>query len=399
MKKVRLISWSLLLLLFVSSFVVSASEPLVSTVFFESDVRDAINELVFQTGINIIMDETVRGVITLDLQDVPLEKALSMISLSGGFSFRKIDDFYFLGIADPKSSSFQHLVETESLHLQYISQDEARALLSSVYDDYLRSSPERDVITITAPQELREKFKKDVSAIDQPLKQVLIQAIVTEISHDALNEYGINLLDFTKQGSAEIGSDWRGMRLSSELGETLDTFSFRTNFFNYGDLFAQLRMLESENKAKIKANPKVLVNDRGTVELFSGQTQHLILADTGTSSRLEAVDVGISLKATPKILNGDELEIIIAPEISHFVNDKYNSKTGLAVRRNEVSTSVYVQNGQMIVLAGLTIEEQSDLKSQVPILGSIPLVRWFFSNSTERVEERELVVFLIAEIQ
>ena len=99
------------------------------------------------------------------------------------------------------------------------------------------------------------------------------------------------------------------------------------------------------------------------------------------------------------MLNADELEIVITPEISHFVNDRYNSRTGLSVRRNEVSTSAYVKNGQTVVLAGLTVEQLNDRSSQVPILGSIPIVRWFFSSTTEQKEDRELVVFLVAEIQ
>ena len=396
MKKSGLSFCCLLFVLFAFSLGVLAQEPLVSTVFFETDVRDAVNELIFQTGINIIMDETVRGIVTLDLRDVPLEKALTMLSMAGGFSFRKIDDYYFLGIADPRSPSFQYLVETESIKLQYISESEARALLSPIYDDYLRSSFERDVISITGPRELIERFKEDIKAIDRPLQQVLIQAIVTEISHDALKEYGINLLDFSKEGST---NQWKGVSFSSELGEFVDTLAFRTNFLDYGDLLAQLRLLESEKKAEIKANPKILVNDRGTAEIFSGQTQHLILTETATSSRVEAVDVGISLSVSPRVLNADELEIVITPEISHFVNDRYNSRTGLSVRRNEGSTSAYVKNGQTVVLAGLTVEQLNDRSSQVPILGSIPIVRWFFSSTTEQKEDRELVVFLVAEIQ
>lgn len=396
MKKSGLSFCCLLFVLFAFSLGVLAQEPLVSTVFFETDVRDAVNELIFQTGINIIMDETVRGIVTLDLRDVPLEKALTMLSMAGGFSFRKIDDYYFLGIADPRSPSFQYLVETESIKLQYISESEARALLSPIYDDYLRSSFERDVISITGPRELIERFKEDIKAIDRPLQQVLIQAIVTEISHDALKEYGINLLDFSKEGST---NQWKGVSFSSELGEFVDTLAFRTNFLDYGDLLAQLRLLESEKKAEIKANPKILVNDRGIAEIFSGQTQHLILTETATSSRVEAVDVGISLSVSPRVLNADELEIVITPEISHFVNDRYNSRTGLSVRRNEVSTSAYVKNGQTVVLAGLTVEQLNDRSSQVPILGSIPIVRWFFSSTTEQKEDRELVVFLVAEIQ
>ncbi|NLJ81134.1 MAG: secretin [Firmicutes bacterium] len=388
-----------LALVFVLAFgcTVQAEEHLVSTVFFETDVRDAINELVFQTGVNIIMDETVRGIITLDLDDIPLEKALTMISLAGGFSYKKIDDFYFLGIVDPRSASFQYLTETESVKLQYISQEEARALLPPVYDNYLRSSAERDIISITAAKTLVEKFKTDVAAIDQPSRQVLIQAIVTEISQDALKEYGVNLLDFSQQGGSEAG--WQGIRFSSESSQGFDTLNLGMKILDYGNLLTQLRLLESEHKAEIKANPRVLVNDRGTVNLFSGQTQHLILSGTGASSTLEAVNVGISLRVTPRILTGEELEIVIAPEVSHFVSDKYNSRTGLIVRRNEVSTSVYVQNGQTLIIAGLTLDQHADVRSHVPVLGKIPVIRWLFSSSTEKTEDRELIVFLVAEIQ
>ena len=105
------------------------------------------------------------------------------------------------------------------------------------------------MISITGPRELIERFKEDIKAIDRPLQQVLIQAIVTEISHDALKEYGINLLDFSNEGST---NQWKGVSFSSELGEFVDTLAFRTNFLDYGDLLAQLRLLESEKKAKLR---------------------------------------------------------------------------------------------------------------------------------------------------
>lgn len=386
-------------LILVLGSTVAAEEPLVSTVFFESDVRDAVSELVFQTGVNIIMDETVRGIITLDLDNVPLEKALTMLSLAGGFGFKKIDDYYFLGIVDPRNPSFQHLTETESIKLQYISQAEARDLLPSIYDGYLRSSSERDIISITATPDIIKQFRRDVAAIDQRTQQVLIRAIVTEISHDILEEYGINLLDFDRRGSEGDDGSWRGLRLSSEDGSLADSFSFRTRFLDYGDLLAQLKLLESENKAEIKANPRVMVSDRRTVNLFSGTTQHMVVQGTGTTATLQAIDVGISLRVTPRVVNGEELEIIVAPEVSHFVSDRQNGRGTLVIRRNEVSTTVYVKDGQTLMIAGLTLEQETSYRSKVPVLGSIPILRWLFSNTSERLEERELIVFLVAEIQ
>jgi type II secretory pathway component HofQ len=69
----------------------------VNLFLFESSIRDALSEISLQTGVNIIPDSTVSGRVTVDLQDVPLEQALRIILIGGGYSFRKIDDFYFVG--------------------------------------------------------------------------------------------------------------------------------------------------------------------------------------------------------------------------------------------------------------------------------------------------------------
>ena len=75
----------------------AASEPLVSMIFIQDDLRDAITELVLQTGVNIIMDESVHGLVTLDLVDVPLDRALRLMTMAGGYQVHKVEDFYFIG--------------------------------------------------------------------------------------------------------------------------------------------------------------------------------------------------------------------------------------------------------------------------------------------------------------
>lgn len=97
--------------------------------FYETDLRDAIHELSIQTGINIIADQTVNGVITVDLRDVPLEKALNMILSSGGFTFRKIEDYYLVGLADPRNVSFSDLSDFEVIQLENITVKEVFNLL------------------------------------------------------------------------------------------------------------------------------------------------------------------------------------------------------------------------------------------------------------------------------
>lgn len=79
--------------------VAEETQPLVNLFLFETNVRDALSEISMQTGVNIIPDSTVSGLVTVDLQDVPLERALRMILIGGGYAFKKIDDFYLVGPA------------------------------------------------------------------------------------------------------------------------------------------------------------------------------------------------------------------------------------------------------------------------------------------------------------
>jgi type II secretory pathway component HofQ len=71
---------------------------------------------------------------------------------------------------------------------------------------------------------------------------------------------------------------------------------------------------------------------------------------------------------------------------------------GFSVRRSSVTTNVLTENEQTLLLAGMTLQQTADQKSQVPLLGKLPIIRWFFSERSESDEERELLIFVTAEI-
>jgi type II secretory pathway component HofQ len=221
--------------------------------------------------------------------------------------------------------------------------------------------------------------------------------LVTEISTEVLEESGSNFLElFTGTGSGNL-SYYDYMEESAEedhflgIGETI-TLATDTS---YGQLLTQLRALEKEEKAEIEANPRVRVSDRATAELFIGEERSFLLQTSEDESSLETVDVGISLKVTPEILNEDELRLKVAPDISHFTHETEND---IVIRSSELSSTVYAKNGEMLTLAGITLDERVEYKSQVPLLGDIPLVRLLFRRQTEKKGERELLIFIIPEI-
>lgn len=361
----------------------------ISTLFYETDIREALGELVLQTGINIIYDETVRGIVTLDLDEVPFEQALRMLLIGGGYTYRRLDGFYLVGLADPRSPMFPSLVETETVRLQYLTAGEARSLLPTFYDRYLRVPGEGYTMTVTGPPDIIARLREDLAKVDTPQQEILIKALVTEVSTEFLEELGGSFFNWSTQGAPNWDSDG----VFSIGLPTPGTVTLGSSLF--GQLEARIRALEQDDLAKVRANPQIRVIDRRTANLFVGDTRHIILTPEGAASRLERVDVGVTLNVTPRVLGDNQIHLTITPEISHVTDER---REDLVVRRSEMSTSLFLRSGEMVLLAGMTVDDILRQERKVPILGDIPLLRLFFRQTIERQGERELLVFITAEI-
>ncbi|MFW6301701.1 MAG: secretin and TonB N-terminal domain-containing protein [Bacillota bacterium] len=359
-------------------------EPLVSTVFFEEDIREALNEMALQTGVNIVYDESVVGRVTLDLKDVPLEKALDMMLLTGGYEYQKVDEnFYIVGSPDPDSPVFERISSSETIKLDYISANHAVQILPPYYEDFIRTSDEADdMLTITAPENVIENFKKDLEKIDNPEPEILIEVMVTEVSTEVIEERGMDLFGLTTAGSGEGYSiEYDGIFALEAAGPA-------------GQLLAQIKLLEQQDKAEITANPSIRVSNKETANLFVGEERVLIL-ELEDEDVLEEVEVGIALEVTPEIKASDDIRIEISPDISHFTEERGDQ---LVVRRSELSSTVRTANEETITMAGMTLDEIVEYESQVPGLGNVPLLRWLFREETEKKGEREMLIFITPKI-
>lgn len=390
--QLRLCLWALVLVFFVGGvgFAQEEEEPLVNIMFFETDLREALNEISLQTGVTIIADQTVSGQVTADLQDVPLEKALRMILFTGGLSFRKVDDYYIVGLPDPRNTTFSALVETEIVRLSNVTVQEVMDQLPTFLTSYVRGTPDRNLLTISAPPLELERIKELIRQIDTPRRTVEIQVLVTEVSSQALKELGNSLSQFAAEKGQSVGDSWYGR---VEYDGNVLTLS--TNI--WGELVTELKMLEQKQEARIHADPRVIVADRETAELFVGDLQILpISSENEETTRIERVEVGVVLEVTPTILPDDQILLKLAPEVSHFVSE---ARPDLVVKRNSVSTTVRLANGQTAVLAGMTMQDFYDLSRKVPILGDIPIIRWLFRNDVKREGDREVLIFVTPVIQ
>ena len=356
-------------------------EPLVTMMLFETDLREALNEISLQTGVVIIPDQTVGGVVTADLQEVPLKKALDIILAGGGYTFRRLEDYYLVGLPNPKSLTFSKLSELEIINLLHITVDEVLNLLPPYLRSYVQASRERNIITVNAPPAETEKIIQFIEELDKPQKQVEVKVIITELDSKKVRELGLNLLNHAQDGAANKA-------VSYDMENNL--LVLEADF--HGQLISKLKLLEEKQQAKIEADPRILVADGESANLFIGEQQVILMkADDGDVDRIEEIDVGVGLQLTADILGENQIRLKLAPEISHFMGQVRDS---IVIKENVVSTTLQMKSGQTVALAGMTMRDESTYESKIPGLGDIPLIRWLFKNQVKSESDKELMIFV-----
>ncbi len=380
------------LLLMLSSFAMAAVEggkdqPLVTATFFESDLREALREVALQTGVNITTDENVKGTISMELKAVPFEKALRMMLIGGGFSFRKVEDFYVVGLADSKNPSFKDLCETGVYLFKNISGESAKALLPAAYENYVRIDLNRGLATINAPPDLLQRIATDLERMDGQRQQIKVKALITAVRNEVLKEWGINLLQ----------RDWAAPSAGAGPAYSLDLTNGLLNldaFGDFGHVTAAIKALEKNKKAKVYADPVIIVDDGKTGELFVGDRRTIILQSATASDKIENIEAGTTLKVTPRLL-GSQIELGITQKVSSFNEESTDS---ISVRSNEFSSSLCIASGGTMLVVGLTENQSLNQVSKVPILGDIPLIRLFFKHKSDLKTDSQLLIFITAEV-
>ncbi|HCO98029.1 MAG: Type II and III secretion system protein [Thermotoga sp. 50_1627] len=382
----KLMVVSLLLLTAITCFF--EEEPLVTNIFQDTYILDVLADISAQTGIPIIADTTVTGFVTVELTDVPLEQALKIVLMPGGYTYIKLDGFYFVGSPDPKNPAFRHIAQTKTYRLKYLNVDSLVNLIPSMYEPFLKVDRETSQVTINAPEEIVKDFEVLLNQIDVAPNQVKISVLVTEISKDRLSELGLQEIGYSFGANQQFNENWQAI-----TGLVSGTLAIQTDVF--GTIVAKIAALEEERQAKIKADPWIIAKENKPAKLFVGQREIIIVQPEGAAATIQTVDVGIGLDIVARVVGEDEIEVSLTPSVSYFSNGR-TTRT-LSTKRNEMSTTLIIRSGQTVAVSGLTVEDDSQSSSGLPLLSRIPLLRYLFGVRSESSEQRELVIFLSVE--
>lgn len=301
---------------------------------------------------------------------------------------------------------------------------------SSTRDVSIDAHEDSNSLVITAEPDMMRSLEEVIRQLDVRRAQVQVEAIIVEVFEGDGVTLGMQLVSeegggtqFTN-GVIGVGSLGVALREAEDTVSTVTTLSndgtpVETTDTTQGNLTplatllggangliagiirngwgAVVQAVSTDTNSNILATPHLTTLDNEEAFFIVGQEVPIITgASTGSnnSNPFQTVDrqeVGIKLKVTPQINEGDAVQLTIEQEVSSVSGA---TSVDISINKREIKTTVIVDDGGTIVLGGLIDEDVQESVSKVPILGDIPILGHLFKTTTSSKRKRNLMVFL-----
>ncbi len=269
-------------------------------------------------------------------------------------------------------------------------------------------------LVITAAPDLMQSLRSVIEKLDVRRAQVLIEAIIAEVTTGKAAELGIQFYTANANFSGNNNGTFATSNLPGNqtgsvtavnpaapgVGLTLGGFSGLTG--NFLDLSVLLRAIESDDDSNILSTPSLLTLDNQEAEITVGQNVPFLTGTTQTTGGLanpfqtiERKDVGVKLKVTPQINKGNTVKLEIEQEISSIAPTAVGvNTTDIVTNKRLIRTTVLVDDGATVVLGGLIEDKLTQSEQSVPLLGDIPIIGNLFKTRRSDKTKTNLMVFL-----
>ncbi|MES9881987.1 MAG: type II secretion system secretin GspD [Sedimenticola sp.] len=263
-------------------------------------------------------------------------------------------------------------------------------------------------LVVTAPPFLMRSLKSVIKQLDVRRAQVLIEAIIVELRYNKSVELGV---EWHTQSPGNGFGAGTSLPLTSTVGSTISGYpttigsGFSLGFFRSGDLHILLKAFSGNSDTNILSTPSLVTMDNEEASIHVGQNVPFVTGQytnndsagaTNPFQTIERHDVGVKLKVTPHINEGDTVRLTIEQEISSV--DTESGTEGLTTNKRLIKTTILVDNEEVVVLGGLMEDSLKENMGKVPVLGDIPLLGHLFRNHRSAMEKKNLMVFLRPQI-
>ena len=422
--------------------------------FQDIDVRPVLQLLADTSGQNIVVSDSVKGRVTLRLQNVPWDQALDIVLKTKGLDMRRKDNVILVApqaelaaqekaeLAAQKDIQDLAPLRTEFLTVNYAKASEIARLVKSTGGGSMLS--ERGNVTVDERtntllvQDTAENLtaiRAMVATLDIPVRQVLIESRIVIVSDDFSRDLGVRA-GFTRvsddikdlmaiSGSAQATDSIMGSALDNlantgqpfpvdvPFGPSFDRYNVNMpvsnpagrialSILDFDDFLIDLELsaAQNEGRGEIESTPRVITANQREAIIEQGVEIPFQESASSGATTTQFKKAVLSLKVTPQITPDDRviLDLIVTKD---SVGQLVPSATGgfvPSIDTRNIQTQVLVKDGQTVVLGGIMETERRDAVKKVPGLGDVPIVGNLFKSKNKINNRDELLIFVTPKI-
>jgi type II secretory pathway component GspD/PulD (secretin) len=343
-----------------------------------SEVMMVLSE---RSGMNFVAaNDVTRDSVSIILNNTPLQEAVDMLVRAAGLSYEISGNSVLIA----ESGKLKDEVGQSSyvIELRYANAVEVAKMLSDITKNIKIDEGGNRLVVFTSPRIIGE-IERIIKAIDHPHILVQLETRLIEVSENDGDKLGINWASFSP--------------ITMPLAHGGD---FKLNNFTQGQTALQLTLdaLIQSGKARLLSNAKLMTtNNRqaslhiGDVIPYSVRQVNVATGNAGTTTN-EEKEVGVKLVMTPHVNEEHQVTLNLEPEVSTIVAFIGANQDLPQTRVRKATTTVRVQDGQTIFIAGLFSEDQSEVTEKLPIFGDIPLIGYLFTHKTHKKTKSNLII-------
>lgn len=399
---------------------VAKKNGMVSIDFRDADIKNVLKVLGYNSGVNIVAGPEVTGLVTIQLKDVPWQRALDVVLSTYGYAYeRKGDIISVTTVENLKKRREDSLVlaEQESLVTETFTLNFGKAseIIGSIEKmktprGSINFDQRTNTLIVTDIQGNLDLMEDVVKALDAVTPQVVIEVKVVETTLTNTENLGI---DWTIKGTAQGAKSPTLFPFKAGASSEFLSGAFpapaATDFaygtLNTSTLSVVLEMLKSRSNTNILSNPKIVTLDNQMARIVVG-SQYPIPTYTYNEQQAKLQvsgwqykDIGIIFEVTPHVNNAGFVTIDLQPKITAILDFVTVENTQLPrLSTEEATTKVMIKDGDTLVIAGLIKDQVTETKKRVPILGDIPFLGEAFRKNETTKTKTELMIFLTPHI-
>ena len=409
----------------------------------QAELKAVLRAMAKSVGLNILVKNELKAEINVDFRGVPWDKAFTGLLRTYGLSYIWEGNIIRVMTIDDVQQDFNRkvqlrdiqwvepLLEPVVISVNYSDAGKLKDTLSAILSKDKDGKPRGSIIideytnslVVSATRDDLTRILPIIEKLDKPTPQILIKANIVETTKGVARDLGIMWGGYNKGSnmsgnndlivtggsvspSGSLGAQGLGVNFPSpNISSSTASASLGLLFGKVGGnlLEVQLQALQADNKLNILSSPSITTLDNIKAYTENGERVPFVTLSTTTSGGTPTqtttfVDVVLRLEITPHVIDGKSLKMDILVKKDEVDTTRKDSLGDPYIIKKQTETKLVVQDGETIVISGLTKQTKSAAGNGLPWLKDIPILGWAFKSDSKSDTMEEVLIFITPHI-